>query len=268
MTPNGPDSSRIEARFAGRLGAFGLDAAFTVPAQGITAIAGPSGCGKTTLLRCIAGLARMPGRLWVAGEVWQDRGCFLRPHQRAVGYVFQEASLLANLSVRDNLLFGFRRSKDRSKIAFDDVVSLLGAGPLLGRSTQRLSGGERQRVAIGRALLSQPHLLLMDEPLSSLDTDSKAEILPYLERLPRALAIPVLYVSHDPSEIARLADRVLLMRDGRIAPQADPLAAAGPFDRAEAPRDLEAAGDDRVARLAMAALVAGLAPLAKLNGEG
>jgi molybdate transport system ATP-binding protein len=207
----------IAARFAGRLGAFSLDAAFTIPASGVTAISGPSGSGKTTLLRCIAGLTRVPGRLVVRGQVWQDGRRFLPAHRRAVGYVFQEPSLLEHLTVRANLMFGFTRNRGETKVALDDVIALLGVGPLLARSTMKLSGGERQRVAIGRALLSQPELLLMDEPVSSLDPESKAEILPYLDRLHQSLSIPIVYVSHDPAEITRLADRVLQMRQGQIA---------------------------------------------------
>jgi molybdate transport system ATP-binding protein len=234
--------------FAGAVGAFRLDAAFAFEAAGITALSGPSGSGKTTLLRCIAGLTRLDGRLAVGGEVWQDGRTFLPPHRRPVGVVFQEASLLAHLSVRGNLDYGAKRTAARAEVGFDDAVDLLGLAPLLGRGVANLSGGERQRVALGRALLSQPKLLLMDEPLSSLDAGSKAEILPYLERLHRSLAIPALYVSHDAVEIARLADRVLYMEGGRIV--------AG--ERVAATLEgLDAAARDR---LALAALRAGLAP--------
>ena len=207
----------IEAAFRGELGTFALDAAFAVPGEGITALFGPSGCGKTTLLRAIAGLLRLPGgRLSVNGETWQEGRHFLPPHRRAVGYVFQEASLFPHLSVEANLRFGLRRSKGPVRIGRDEVVGLLGIGPLFERPTRMLSGGERQRVAIGRALLSQPQLLLMDEPLSALDQFSKDEILPYLERLHAALSIPVLYVSHDIAEVERLADTLVLMEAGRV----------------------------------------------------
>jgi len=242
-------SEVIEGRFAGRVGGFELDVGFSFPAQGITALSGPSGAGKTTLLRCIAGLTRLDGWLSVAGEAWQDGRIFLATHRRPIGVVFQDASLLAHLSVRDNLTYGARRSPAKAEVGFDDTVELLGLRSLLGRSTANLSGGERQRVALGRALLSQPRLLLMDEPLSSLDADSKAEILPYLERLHRTLAIPALYISHDAGEIARLADRVLFMAAGRIL-SATP---ASPSDRALA--GLSAQQRDR---LALAALKAGL----------
>src|SRR5690606_8444908 len=139
------------AAFAGRLGAFALNVAFEAPARGITALFGPSGCGKTTLLRCTAGLTRLPGRLTVDGEVWQDEdaGIFKKPHQRAIGYVFQEASLFPHLSVRKNLLYGAKRARDDGPVvvSFDDVVAILGLGPLLERGPRDLSGGERQRVA-------------------------------------------------------------------------------------------------------------------------
>ncbi len=255
MTGTEVDGPSIQARFTGRLGAFRLDADFTAPGRGVTALVGPSGGGKTTLLRCIAGLTRLSGSLRIGDQVWQDDSRFLPPHRRAVGYVFQEPSLLAHLSVRGNLLYGFKRSGDRRKVAFDDVVSLLGVGAILDRSPHRLSGGERQRVAIGRALLSQPDLLLMDEPVSSLDPDSKAEILPYLDRLHQTLAIPVLYVSHDMKEVARLADRVLVMTDGRISP------APADAGLAAARGALAALDGDRISGLALAALLAGLEPI-------
>lgn len=245
--------SGVEARFHGKLGAFQLDAEFRLPVRGLTALSGPSGSGKTTLLRCIAGLTRLEGRLVVDGEVWQDGRQFRPPHRRPVGYVFQEPSLLPHLSVRGNLDFGWKRATGPRRIAWDEAVDLLGLARLLGRRPQTLSGGERQRVSLGRALLSQPRLLLMDEPLSSLDADSKADIMPYLDRLHRALDIPVLYVSHDASEITRLADATLQMRDGRVSP---PDAAA---------MDLrvrfQTLSEEERDRLALAALAAGLRPL-------
>src|SRR5690606_18371012 len=148
---------------------FELDVDLEVPASGVTVLFGPSGAGKTTLLRCLAGLTRLPGRLEVAGEVWQDARTFLPPHRRRVGYVFQDAALFEHLSVRGNLLYGRRRGGRGADAAFDRLVGLLGLEALLERAPARLSGGERQRVAIGRALLSEPRLLLMDEPLASLD---------------------------------------------------------------------------------------------------
>jgi molybdate transport system ATP-binding protein len=211
-------AASIVARFRGTLGAFVLDAAFEAPMRGVTAVFGPSGCGKTTVLRCVAGLQQLDGYLSIGGEVWQDGADFRPPYERSIGYVFQEASLFPHLSVRRNLLYGHRRALRRGTkegARFDEVVALLGMERLLDRSPLRLSGGERQRVAVGRALLSQPRLLLMDEPLAGLDRLSKDEILPYLEALHTALAIPVLYVSHDIAEVERLADHLVLMEAGR-----------------------------------------------------
>jgi len=209
----------IRAEFRGTLGKFALDAGFTAPAKGVTALFGPSGCGKTTVLRCLAGLVHLKGVCEVDGDVWQDEnGAFLPTYKRPLGYVFQEASLFPHLSVRRNLLFGAPRKDGgpREPIAFDEVVELLGLTRLLDRSPRNLSGGERQRVAIGRALLSQPKLLLMDEPLSALDRATKNEILPFLERLRDRLALPVVYVTHDIAEVERLADGIVLMDKGRV----------------------------------------------------
>ncbi|MBA1443755.1 MAG: molybdenum ABC transporter ATP-binding protein [Chromatiales bacterium] len=208
----------IEARFLIERGDFTLDADFIVPAQGISAIFGASGCGKTTLLRAIAGLEQPArGYLKIAGEVWQDGDRFLPPHQRPLGYVFQEASLFPHLSVRGNLEYGYKRlPPEARRVDFDRAVTLLGIEPLLARRPEGLSGGERQRVAIARALLTSPRLLLMDEPLAALDRQSKREILPFLERLHEELSIPVLYVSHAPDEVARLADQLVLLEQGRV----------------------------------------------------
>ncbi len=205
---------------------------FSAPSRGITALFGPSGCGKTTLLRCVAGLTRVDdGVFSLDGEVWQDGGAFRPPHRRPIGYVFQEASLFPHLSVRANLLYGRRRADRRSPgddgVDVDATLDLLGLDRLLDRAPSHLSGGERQRVAIGRALLARPRLLLMDEPLSALDRPAREEILPYLERLHAALSIPVLYVSHDLGEVERLADHLVLMESGRVraaGPLADLLA--------------------------------------------
>jgi molybdate transport system ATP-binding protein len=214
------ESKIIEVAFRGTLGRFGLDAAFTVPATGITALFGPSGCGKTSVLRCMAGLQRLSeGFCAISGEIWQDRTTFRPAYTRPVGYVFQEASLFPHLSVRRNLLFGAPRRRQISAVTethFNEVINLLGLAALLERSPQNLSGGERQRVAVGRALLSEPKLLLMDEPLSALDRQTKAEILPFLERLHANLSLPVIYVSHDIAEVEHLADNLVLMQAGRI----------------------------------------------------
>lgn len=246
----------ISARFEGRLGEFRLDAAFEVPKSGVTALFGPSGSGKTTVLRCIAGLQHLNGRLSVGGAVWQDERSFTPAHLRPIGYVFQEPSLLAHLSVRGNLQFGLKRARG-ARIGMDEVVGFLGLSSLLGRGVHKLSGGERQRVAIGRALLSQPELLLMDEPLSGLDVDARSEILPYLERLHQTMAIPIFYVSHDAAEVARLADRVLLMRSGRIESAPQPASQSGDVPHGA----LEGAARERILGLALAALAAGLEPV-------
>jgi molybdate transport system ATP-binding protein len=208
----------LECRFSSRVGSFVLDAGFVAPARGFTALFGHSGSGKTTLLRCIAGLERGPrGYFALDGEVWQDGERFVPPHRRPVGYVFQEASLFPHLSVRQNLEYGWRRIPPAArKVQRDEAVELLGIGGLLDRGPAHLSGGERQRVAIARALLTSPRLLLMDEPLSALDERSKAEILPFLERLHAELALPVVYVSHSLKEVTRLADHMVWMEAGRV----------------------------------------------------
>ena len=223
-----PRSDKIVARFKGMQGSFELDAAFELSASGVTALFGPSGCGKTSVLRCIAGLNQMPdGFFSLKGEVWQDGSHILPAHKRPVGYVFQEASLFPHLSVEQNLTFGQKRTQRRAGTDIDllnkeEVVDLLGITPLLERAPTKLSGGERQRVAIGRALLSRPRILLMDEPMAALDRFSKNEILPYLERLHDELRIPILYVSHDIAEVERLADQMVLMEKGKVK-------AAGPL---------------------------------------
>ena len=240
--------SAIEAQFDGLLGQFRLRVNLQIPLKGITALVGPSGAGKTSLLRAIAGLNRMPGRVVMDGEVWQEGRQFVPVHKRALGMVFQESSLLDHLSVRDNLLFGFNRTAQPKTMGLDEVIPLLGLEPLIARSTRHLSGGEKQRVALGRALLSQPRLLLMDEPLSSLDAQSRAEILPFLEALHRSLSIPVLYVSHDGQEVARLADRVVTLNGGQI------IDAPSPTD----PDPLERLSSDQIRDLARQALSAGM----------
>ena len=208
----------LEARFRIERGGFVLDSQMTVPDRGVTAIFGPSGCGKTTLLRAIAGLERDPsGYLQVGEAIWQDTVTFLPPHQRPLGYVFQEASLFSHLTVRRNLEYGFNRvPADGRHLNFDGVVALLGVESLLDRGTEDLSGGERQRTAIAQALLTSPRLLLLDEPLTGLDAEGKAEILPYLERLHQDLDIPVLYISHAADEVARMADHLVLLQKGKV----------------------------------------------------
>lgn len=210
-------SGDIYARLTSDLEAFSLDVDLSLPARGVTALFGRSGSGKTTLLRCIAGLHRAEGSLCVAGECWQSPGFFMAVHKRPLAYVFQEASLFPHLSVLRNLEYGYRRVPvAERRVSFDQAVEWLGLGSLLARMPDKLSGGERQRVAIARALLTSPRLLLMDEPLSALDYNSKQEILPYLERLHEMLSIPVLYVTHSPDEVARLADHLVVLESGRV----------------------------------------------------
>lgn len=197
---------------------FSLDVSFSTPGRGVTALFGTSGSGKTTVLRCVAGLQRADGACEINGDVWQNGKRWIPPHQRPIGYVFQEASLFPHLTVRENMEFGYRRiAPAERRIKVDDAVGLLGIEPLLGRNPVLLSGGERQRVAIARALLTSPRLLLMDEPLSALDHAAKAAIYPYLERIHNEMDMPVLYVSHDPDEVARLADRMVLLQDGKVS---------------------------------------------------
>jgi molybdate transport system ATP-binding protein len=209
----------LRHRFPGQDG-FSLDAAFTAPSSGVTAIFGPSGCGKTTILAAVAGLLRpQAGRVELGGRVlFDDRERIaLPPEKRRCGMVFQEARLFPHLSVETNLRYGLRRApRGAEGPDFGGVVALLGIGHLLHRRPAGLSGGEKQRVALGRALLSRPELLLMDEPLAALDTARKAEVLPFLARVRDTLRIPVLYVTHALDEVDRLADALVLMEGGRV----------------------------------------------------
>ena len=199
-------------------GDFELKVAFEIPSNGFTAVSGPSGGGKSTLLRTIAGLEPDAcGTVQVAGEPWLAEGYRLPTHRRAVGDVFQHPALFPHLDVRGNLMFGrTRRGYDRVLLAFDEVVDLLGLERLIDRRVAGLSGGERQRVAIAQALLSNPRLLLMDEPMAALDRASRETLLPYLEALQSALDIPVLYVTHALAEVAQLAEHMLLIQAGRL----------------------------------------------------
>lgn len=229
---------RLQLNYSG----FALDVDLHLPGRGVTALYGHSGSGKTTCLRCIAGLERASdGFIQVNDEVWQDsrNGLFVAPHKRALGYVFQEASLFPHLSVRANLEFGLKRiARQLRRVEMAQATELLGIGHLLERHPQHLSGGERQRIGIARALLTSPRLLLMDEPLAALDSKRKGEILPYLERLHDELDIPVLYVSHAQDEVARLADHIVLLSDGKAL-------ASGPIGETLARLDLPMAlGDD------------------------
>jgi molybdate transport system ATP-binding protein len=216
-----------------RLGWFDLDAAFASQG-GVTALFGRSGSGKTTLVNVIAGLTRPDaGSVTLDDTVLLDteKGIDVPVHRRHIGYVFQEGRLFPHLSVRGNLNYGAARAGDRRSVPFDDVVALLGIEALLERRPALLSGGEKQRVAIGRALLAGPRLLLMDEPLASLDAQRKAEILPYLELLRDELALPIVYVSHALGEVARLADTLVLLDHGKVT-------AAGPVGEILARLDL------------------------------
>ncbi|MBX3300984.1 MAG: molybdenum ABC transporter ATP-binding protein [Nitrospira sp.] len=212
--------SRLLARFDLQFPAFHLDVELDVPMSGITAVFGPSGSGKTTLLRCLAGLERAPhGFMKFGDEVWQNErvGCCLPLYKRPIGYVFQEPRLFPHYDVRANLLYGYKRIPvEERRIAIEQVVEILGIRHLLDRRIHKLSGGEQQRVAIGRALLTSPKLLLLDEPLASLDIQRKQELLPFIRQLHEQLHIPVLYVSHGLTEILQLADRVVLLKEGRV----------------------------------------------------
>lgn len=213
-------SKWITARFKLGYGDFELSVNLRLPNSGISVLFGHSGSGKTTFLRCIAGLQQPEqSYLEINGSVWQDSdvGVFLPTHQRPIGYVFQEANLFSHLSVRENLNFGLKRIKAIANTAkFEQIIKLLGIEHLLDRMPERLSGGEKQRVAIARALVLNPEILLMDEPLASLDSKRKQEILPFLTRLNQQLNIPVLYVTHSHQEVAQLADYLVLMDSGKV----------------------------------------------------
>ena len=245
------EAAAIEGRFALAFPGFQLDLDLKLPGSGFSALFGPSGSGKTSCLRAIAGLLHAPGRLRVRGEVWQDdtRRTFTPPHRRAVGMVFQHAALFPHLSVRGNLEFARRRvPPGRPQVAFDHVLALLGLEPLLQRRPDHLSGGERQRVAIGRALAASPSLLLLDEPLASLDLQRRAELLPCLQAMQAELDIPALYVSHAPEEVAQLARHVVLLGPGGVQ-------ASGPTAEMLTRLDLPLAhGDTAQAALAVTVL--------------
>ena len=238
--------SEIRAVFKRVTGDFTLDVSLSLPRRGVTAIFGPSGSGKTTILRCIAGLERAPGGfLSVNGGVWQDdaKGVFKPVHTRSLGYVSQSANLFAHLSVQGNLEYGLRRiPMAERKAPLGEIIELLGIKNLLARQPRSLSGGESQRVAIARALATSPQLLLMDEPLAALDVQRKAEVLPFLESLHTQLDIPVLYVSHAPDEVARLADHLVLMDAGRVT-------ASGPTRELMTRMDLPLAHGDAAAAI-------------------
>lgn len=196
---------------------FSLEVKLSLPGSGITAVIGESGSGKTTLLRCMAGLEHGPNNLMqVNGVFWQNNTTTLPVYQRRVAYVFQENGLLPHLNAKDNLKFALKRARGTALPNLDDVVDLMGIAALLNHYPTQLSGGEKQRVAIARALLTRPDLLLMDEPLASLDSARKHEILPYIEKLKTQNHGPIVYVSHDINEVVRLADHIVVLEQGKV----------------------------------------------------
>jgi molybdate transport system ATP-binding protein len=204
-------------------GAFALDVRFAILRPGVTALFGPSGAGKTSIINAIAGTFRpQQGRIVIDGRVLFDSAerLWLSPRARRTGYVFQDARLFPHMTVRDNLLFGWRRARNRAEVGeIDRTVTLLGLEHLQQRMPRTLSGGEKSRVALGRALLSAPDILLLDEPLAALDAQRRQEILPYLEKLRDEARLPMLYVSHALDEVARLAHQIVVLRDGRVTHQ-------------------------------------------------
>ncbi len=233
--------AQLSARLSLRLGAFCLDVDWQDAISGVVGVFGPSGAGKSSLLRCLAGLEpACRGVVQLGRHCWQDtaRGVFIAPHQRGVGMVFQDSRLFPHLDVRGNLEYGYRRVPvAERRLSLEQVVTWLNLDALLERAPASLSGGERQRVALGRALLAQPRLLLLDEPLAALDQRRKQETLPYFKLLRETLAIPILYVSHSLDELVASADHLLLLEAGRLA-------AYGPLDTLLARVDLSLAQHD------------------------
>ncbi|WP_339722677.1 molybdenum ABC transporter ATP-binding protein [Marinomonas primoryensis] len=197
---------------------FILDVDLQIPSVGVTALFGPSGSGKTTLLRCISGLEKSSkGQINLNGEAWQTSKSSLPSHKRPIGYVFQDANLFPHLTAQENLQFAMKRAdKNQSVISYSEIIQLMDIESVLSQYPSQLSGGERQRIAIARALLIQPKLLLMDEPLAALDDALKQEILPYLEQLCQRAKIPIIYVSHSLDEVIRLADYMVVLEKGRV----------------------------------------------------
>ncbi len=237
----------LDIALKGRIGAFDLDIAFAVPAAGITAIWGASGAGKSALLRAIAGLSPLEGHVRIGQTVWQNEKTFMPVHKRRIGFIFQDASLFSHLSVQGNLDYAQKRNGG-TKIDAAGIVEHLRLGSLLNRSVNKLSGGEQQRVALARTLFSAPDILLMDEPLSSLDSNAKSEIIPLIAQLGRQRHLPILYVSHDAYEIERLADRTLRIKAGRLIDSEEKA-----FEN-----NIQGMSDVQIRALATAALKAGL----------
>lgn len=230
-----PDPRSIRIQLDLKKGGFHLEVDVELPGKGVTVLFGPSGSGKTSLLRCLAGLERaQKGRIEVLGSCWQDeaRNRFLPTWKRPLGYVFQESSLFEHLNVLGNLEYGRRRSGQNPEF-LESAIEKLGLGNLLRRSTSQLSGGERQRVAMARALATNPKILLMDEPLASLDQALKDELFPWLEALRRDLDIPILYVTHALDEATHLGDHLLLLNQGKVQACAPFLAAVSHLTHAE-----------------------------------
>ena len=213
----------VSCRIRTNIEDFTLDVNLHIPSQGVTAIFGPSGSGKTSILRAIAGLERYAGaEISCNGVTWQSENAFTSTHQRSIGFVFQQPSLFVHLNVRENIEFAIRRAKGKG-VDIDELIAMLGIEPLLERDCATLSGGEAQRVAIVRALATSPQVLLMDEPLSALDQGLKDELLPYLERMHRELAIPIVYVSHSRDEVARISDHLVLLENGSVLAEGETL---------------------------------------------
>ena len=259
----------LSAHIRTRRGSFQLDAAFSAPTPGVVALFGRSGCGKTTLVNALAGLlVPEQGEITLDGEALLDtpRQLSVPAERRRIGYVFQDARLFPHLRVSANLRYALSRARGRIDIDFDAVVALLGLGGLLQRRCHALSGGERQRVAIGRALLCQPRMLLLDEPLAALDSARREEVLPYLEALRDELALPMVYVSHQFDEVLRLATHLVVMADGRVVAEGE----LGATSLAPALRDI--IGADAVGAIVAGAIrevdpLSGLASVRVGNGE-
>jgi molybdate transport system ATP-binding protein len=232
MQPTNAAATGIDAHFSLRYPGFSLEVDLSLPASGVTVLFGHSGSGKTSLLRCIAGFETPAGgKLRFGNQTWQDGAVCVPTHLRPISCVFQESSLFPHLSAEKNLLYAVKRAKAVSKeIDFDHVIELLGISALLKKYPSALSGGERQRVAIARALLNHPQLLLMDEPLASLDQARKSEILPYLETLKNELKLPIIYVTHSADEVARLADHLVALENGRVVASGSPQEAFSRLD--------------------------------------
>ncbi len=208
----------LEAKFKMDYPGFTLDMELNLPAKGVTVVFGPSGSGKTTLLRCLSGLDKAPsGYMKIADQVWQDEEIFIPIQERKIGLVFQESRLFPHLNIQENLLYGYQRTLPAERnLHLDEVAQVLNLEALLKRRPEKLSGGERQRVAIGRALLTSPKLLLMDEPLASLDMQLKAEIIPFIKRIVNEFKTPIVYVTHSMNEVLQLVDTMVVLNSGKV----------------------------------------------------